>query len=129
MHTAQRRAAVGTEKFAFRKTIHGSWRDHPTRASASTAAEYEDMSIDEIFNGSTSNFPGLLTFVEKFVLLQRPDEETRVKLFKYINFIRGKARGILFFNPSSTFYPSYRYLYDDCDLDKKLCALPSEISM
>jgi hypothetical protein len=99
MHTAQRRAAVGTEKFAFRKMIHGSLRDHPAQVSASIAAEYEDMSIDEIFNGSTSNFPGLLTFVEKFVLLQRPDEETRVKLFKYIDFIRGKARGILCFNP------------------------------
>lgn len=118
MYIAQRRAAVGTEKFTFRKTIHGSLRDHPNRISASTTAEYEEMSIDEIFNGSTSNFPGLLTFVEEFVLLQQPDEETRVKLFKYIDF-----------NPSSTFYLSYRHLYDDCDLDKKLRALPSEISM
>lgn len=129
MYIAQRRAAVGTEKFTFRKTIHGSLRDHPNRISASTTAEYEEMSIDEKFNGSTSNFPGLLTFVEEFVLLQQPDEETRVKLFKYIDFIRGKARGIPFFNPSSTFYLSYRHLYDDCDLDKKLRALPSEISM
>jgi glutamate--cysteine ligase catalytic subunit len=63
--------------------------------SASTTTEYEEMTIDEIFNGSKSNFPGLLTFVEKYVELQSPDEETRVKLFKYIDFIRGKAQGLL----------------------------------
>ncbi|KAF8730364.1 hypothetical protein AX14_005601 [Amanita brunnescens Koide BX004] len=86
-------AAVVTEKFTFRTQFHGNLQlDH---RSASTTTEYEEMTIDEIFNGSKSNFPGLLTFVEKYVELQSPDEETRVKLFKYIDFIRGKAQGLL----------------------------------
>ena len=73
--------------------IHDSLPDH---YSASTTAEYEEMTIDEIFNGSKSNFPGLLDFVEKYVELKSPDQQTRDKLSKYIDFIRGKTQGLLF---------------------------------
>lgn len=106
--------------------IHDSLQDH---GSARTTAEYEEMTIDEIFNGSKSDFPGLLNFVEKYVELKNPDQQTRDKLSRYIDFIRGKTQGPLFCYPSSLFLLSRSYLYDDCDMDKKFRALSPKLSV
>ncbi|KAF8639152.1 hypothetical protein AX17_001641 [Amanita inopinata Kibby_2008] len=98
MHVAQRRNAAVRETFAFRKAIDTHKRCHHeekhTCSSPIATSEYEDMSLDEIFNGSDAKcFPGLLTFVEKYIESQNPDEETRAVLQDYVDFIRGKAKG------------------------------------
>lgn len=94
MHIAQRRNAVKQDRFSFRKVIKKSHKESHTFSSI-LPMEYEDMSIDEIFNG-TPSFPGLLSFVKRYVEESNPDQETKSRLFEYIDFIRCKANGLNF---------------------------------
>ncbi|KAM6501139.1 Glutamate-cysteine ligase domain containing protein [Amanita muscaria] len=91
MHIAQRRNAVKQDRFSFRKVIKKSHKESHTFSSM-LPMEYEDMSIDKIFNG-TPSFPGLLSFVKRYVEESNPDQETKSRLFEYIDFIRCKANG------------------------------------
>ncbi|KIM61721.1 hypothetical protein SCLCIDRAFT_1215815 [Scleroderma citrinum Foug A] len=71
----------------------------PTRPSivedVAVEDEYEEMSIQEIFCGKDSNFPGLLGLVDAYLatLETTPDEKKQID--KYLNLIRCRANGTL----------------------------------
>ena len=88
MKRAQKRDAIGTEKFHFRASLS------PT-SGMSPAVE---MSLGEIMLGKGSNFPGLLELVESFLDDLGMDFSTRVKLQSYMDFIRERSTGKLVSN-------------------------------
>ncbi|KJZ78733.1 Glutamate--cysteine ligase [Hirsutella minnesotensis 3608] len=58
--------------------------------------EYEEMTIDEIVNGSPSGqFPGLIPIVESYLDSVNVDVETRCQLATYLNLISKRASGEL----------------------------------
>lgn len=48
---------------------------------------YEEMTIDEIFNGKDCYFPGLLPLVYAYLEFVKCDEETFVKIDQYLKFV------------------------------------------
>ncbi|KAK5987530.1 Glutamate--cysteine ligase [Cladobotryum mycophilum] len=58
--------------------------------------EYEEMTIDEIVNGSlTGDFPGLIPIVESYLDSVNVDVETRCELATYLSLISKRASGEL----------------------------------
>ncbi|KOS23034.1 Glutamate--cysteine ligase [Escovopsis weberi] len=58
--------------------------------------EYEEMTIDEIVNGSsTGDFPGLIPLVESYLDSVNVDVETRCELATYLSLISKRASGEL----------------------------------
>lgn len=51
------------------------------------------MSIDEIINGRTDGFPGLIPLVESYLNSVNVDVETRCDLARYLDLIRKRASG------------------------------------
>lgn len=106
--------AVLKERFCFRKnpfpvrpsranTVMGD-ESRPGSAMPSRAGspgipvdeEYEDMSIDEIVNGSSNgDFPGLIPIVESYLDSVNVDVETRCELATYLSLISKRASGEL----------------------------------
>ena len=58
--------------------------------------EYEEMSINEIMNGSSGGFPGLIPIVESYLDSVNVDIKTRCELETYIDLVRRRASGELF---------------------------------
>ena len=58
--------------------------------------EYEEMTVDEIINGSeTGDFPGLIPIVESYLDSVNVDVTTRCELATYLDLIRQRASGQL----------------------------------
>ncbi|KAG1877248.1 glutamate-cysteine ligase-domain-containing protein [Suillus subluteus] len=57
--------------------------------------EYEEMSMEEIFVGKGSKFPGLLGVVEAYLDTLDIDEEERLQISKYLDLVRRRAIGSL----------------------------------
>lgn len=57
--------------------------------------EYEEMTIDEIMNGSDRGFPGLVPIVESYLDGVNVDIKTRCELDTYIDLVRKRASGEL----------------------------------
>ncbi|KAF8125726.1 glutamate-cysteine ligase-domain-containing protein [Boletus edulis] len=57
--------------------------------------EYEEMSMEEIFNGKGATFPGLLSLVEAYLDTLDIDPPERLRISKYIDFVRRRANGSL----------------------------------
>ncbi|KAH7326207.1 glutamate-cysteine ligase [Stachybotrys elegans] len=114
MERAHKLDAVLKEKFFFRKNVF------PSRPSRSTTVvgddsrpgsampsrpgspgipvdeEYEEMTVDEIINGSSEgDFPGLIPIVESYLDSVNVDVETRCELATYLDLIRKRASGEL----------------------------------
>lgn len=51
------------------------------------------MSIDEIINGRSDGFPGLIPLVESYLSSVNVDVETRCDLARYLDLIRKRASG------------------------------------
>lgn len=71
---------------------------HPSRPASPGAVEdeYEEMTIDEIVNGSTNGeFPGLIPIVESYLDSVNVDVETRCELATYLSLISKRASGQL----------------------------------
>lgn len=58
-------------------------------------AEYEEMTIDEIINGQSSQggFPGLVRLVEKYLDSMNVDITTRCEIGKYLSLVSQRASG------------------------------------
>lgn len=112
METAHRRDAVLDEKFYFRKDpfprrpprMNGAFASQSsTNTPQSSRApspgpvedEYELMTVDEIINGKSGGFPGLIPLVESYLDSLNVDVETRCELAQYLALIRGRANGSL----------------------------------
>ncbi|KAF8443157.1 glutamate-cysteine ligase-domain-containing protein [Boletus edulis BED1] len=57
--------------------------------------EYEEMSMEEIFSGKGATFPGLLSLVEAYLDTLDIDPPERLRISKYIDFVRRRANGSL----------------------------------
>lgn len=112
MQKAHARDAVLQEKFYFRKdpfsktprpaaSTNGSGVATPAQASRPASPvgpvedEYELMTIDEIINGKSEGFPGLIPLVESYLDSVNVDVETRCELARYLDLIRKRADGRL----------------------------------
>lgn len=118
MERAHARDAVLDGKFYFRKDpfparpsrsqsqvrgggerSNGAGLDSPsTRPSTPVIPvedEYEQMTIDEIMNGSSRGFPGLVPIVESYLDGVNVDITTRCELETYIDLVRKRASGEL----------------------------------
>lgn len=119
METAHERNAVLDSKFYFRKdpfgrraprhagqhSSHGSTFSSTTSSAVNTPppspplgpveSEYELMTIDEIVNGCSDGFPGLIPLVESYLNSVNVDVETRCFLASYLDLIRKRADGTL----------------------------------
>jgi glutamate--cysteine ligase catalytic subunit len=106
--------AVLKQKFWFRKNVFPS---RPSRATTVVGDdsrpgsampsrpgspvvpvedEYEEMTVDEIINGSSSgDFPGLIPIVESYLDSVNVDVETRCELATYLSLISQRASGQL----------------------------------
>ncbi|KAK2839200.1 Zn finger-containing GTPase- Activating Protein for ARF, partial [Arthroderma sp. PD_2] len=124
METAHARNAVLDEKFYFRKDpfphrLPRSQRHQQSRPSSPPSSnppspppsttpssplllpiesEYALMSINDIINGSSDGFPGLIPLVESYLDSLNVDVETRCALAKYLDLIRRRADGSLWTN-------------------------------
>jgi glutamate--cysteine ligase catalytic subunit len=113
METAHTRDAVLKEKFYFRKNpfpsrpprTHTGLSDDsrpdsatPSRPPSPTGPvedEYTLMTIDEIVNGSSGQFPGLVPLVENYLDSVNVDVQTRCELATYLELICDRASGKL----------------------------------
>ncbi|XP_064623415.1 glutamate--cysteine ligase-like isoform X2 [Lineus longissimus] len=86
MQTAQKRDAVLTEKFYFRKDINT-----PYGKTADDGEEYISMSIDEIINGKENVFPGLVPVIKDYLANMEVDIDTHCTIQQYLTFIQKRA--------------------------------------
>ena len=112
METAHQRNAVLDGKFYFRKNPFSSRIGKANGTSASGTStplqasrppsptgpveeEYELMTIDEVVNGHSCGFPGLIPLVENYLNSVNVDVETRCEIARYLDLIRKRASGQL----------------------------------
>ena len=117
MQRAQKRDAVNSQKFFFRRFIappcdesfmtegcacfssrKTSVSDPVDKSSWLPAHDaYEEMTIDEIFNGKSYYFPGLIPLVYAYLehIECDNDPEVFVRLDDYLQFISARAKGTL----------------------------------
>lgn len=108
MQKAQKRDALRTEKFWFRRNITSDKQQQPNGRSAqnekpSTAPgsntvngndEYELMTIDQIINGN-GTFPGLVPLINSYLSSMDVDADTHCTIQQYLRLIQRRASGKL----------------------------------
>ncbi|RDA89568.1 hypothetical protein CP533_5766 [Ophiocordyceps camponoti-saundersi (nom. inval.)] len=109
MERAHARDAVLGQRFFFRKNplpARGASRadedgssssrtGSPRRGRGPVEEEYEEMTADEIINGSSAGFPGLIPLVESYLDSVNVDVETRCQLAMYLGLVSKRASGEL----------------------------------
>lgn len=104
MATAHHRDAVLTEKFWFRKNLfpprkptNGTATPTPSRPASPGPVEKEYclMTIDEIMNGRTNEFVGLIPLIESYLNTVNVDVVTRCELAGYLSLVSKRASGEL----------------------------------
>lgn len=115
MQTSQKRGAVLTEKFWFKKNItgtpvaqtnnigndqsHSEMNNHDNEHDAMTDNngmddEYELMTIDQIINGK-GHFPGLVPLINSYLGSMDVDADTHCTIQQYLRLIQKRASGEL----------------------------------
>jgi glutamate--cysteine ligase catalytic subunit len=116
MKRGHARGAVATQKFHFRKFVapldsiveeDEESEEEIDQIPAGMCGKYEsdddffsgvadeEMTVDEIFNGKSTYFPGLIPLVYAYLEYVNCDEETFTHLNSYLQFISKKASGEL----------------------------------
>lgn len=109
MKVAHHRNAILEEKFWFRTNVFREGDEHSANGdavgngqangSASAAAanhgNYEQLSIDEIINGSATGFVGLIPIVRQYLQNVNVDTETLCTLEKHLSLVSKRASGEL----------------------------------
>jgi len=93
MGFAQKRGAVLTERFNFRKNLLDD--DQTESATGAVEDEYELMTIDEIINGKQPTFPGLIPLIHSYLDAVDVDVRTRCRLDRYLSLVSKRASGEL----------------------------------
>lgn len=96
MQTSQKRGAVLTEKFWFKKNINGA-KDQPNNHNEQSNGldfEYELMTIDQIINGKGC-FPGLVPLINSYLGSMDVDADTHCTIQQYLKLIQKRASGEL----------------------------------
>lgn len=110
MQKAQKRDALRTEKFWFRRNICSAKQAQPNGSSAgndanaaapsdkdnaaASADEYELMSIEQIINGNGA-FPGLVPLINSYLSSMDVDADTHCTIQQYLRLIQRRASGKL----------------------------------
>lgn len=107
MQNSQKRGALLTEKFWFRKNIKGSTENNNVSQPTSTTEmnnhneengptndEYELMTIDQIINGKGC-FPGLVPLINSYLGSMDVDADTHCTIQQYLKLIQKRASGEL----------------------------------
>lgn len=99
MQTSQKRGAVLTEKFWFKKNINGAKDqsgavNNHNNESNGLDAEYELMTIDQIINGKGC-FPGLVPLINSYLGSMDVDADTHCTIQQYLKLIQKRASGEL----------------------------------
>lgn len=86
----------------------------PTVEATSSEAPYEEMTMNEIFNGKGCYFPGLIPLVYAYLTYIHADPETFSKIDCYLQFISKRARGetitaATYFRNFVQAHPGYRH--------------------
>lgn len=95
---AQKRDACHEGRFWFRKDIFNKSPmngDIGTECDKSMADEYEQMTLNDIFNGNGSTFPGLIPLIDKYMSTMDVDINTYGKMKHYLQLIEQRASGVL----------------------------------
>lgn len=94
MSNAQKRSAALTEKFWFRKNIMSASKATSTDVNISNEnATYMAMSINEIVNGKTDEFPGLIPLIHYYLSKTEVDKDTHFTIHQYLQLISNRASG------------------------------------
>jgi glutamate--cysteine ligase catalytic subunit len=94
MSKAQKRSATLTEKFWFRKNITKAANGGGNANGGSNdEAAYKLMSIDEIINGKTGEFPGLIPYIHSYLSSMEVDTDTHCTVQQYLKLISRRASG------------------------------------
>ncbi|VVC45915.1 Hypothetical protein CINCED_3A009299 [Cinara cedri] len=93
MSKAQKRSAALTEKFWFRKNITSAFKAAGANTTLNNDAVYTPMSIDEIINGKTGEFPGLIPLIHSYLSSMDIDADTHCTIRKYLKLISRRASG------------------------------------
>lgn len=97
MQTSQKRGAVLTEKFWFKKNINGAKdqpNNHNEQSNGLDGDEYELMTIDQIINGKGC-FPGLVPLINSYLGSMDVDADTHCTIQQYLKLIQKRASGEL----------------------------------
>ncbi|CAB0033817.1 unnamed protein product [Trichogramma brassicae] len=89
MSRAQKRDALRTEKFWFRKDITSNAKQ------TNNEDEITEFTIDEIVNGKEDIFPGLIPLVYSYLASMDADADTHCTIQRYIKLIERRASGEL----------------------------------
>ena len=92
LERAQQRNACAEQKFYFRRNIFK--QADKTGESKRDECELEEMSLDEIVNGS-SNFPGCIPLIHQYLSYLDIDAETQCTIRQYLSLIESRANGTL----------------------------------
>ncbi|XP_063979497.1 glutamate--cysteine ligase catalytic subunit [Diachasmimorpha longicaudata] len=90
MAKAQKRDAVRTEKFWFRKDIRSEAKDDQKLED-----EYAEFTINEIINGKEGVFVGLIPLVNSYLASMNVDADTHCTVQRYLKLIQRRASGEL----------------------------------
>ncbi|XP_050432479.1 glutamate--cysteine ligase catalytic subunit [Adelges cooleyi] len=91
MRNAQKQSAAQKEKFWFRKNITS-----PSKATGVVNGTADDtlytlMSIDEIINGKSGEFPGLIPLIHSYLSSMEVDADTHCTIQQYLKLISKRA--------------------------------------
>ncbi|XP_076384766.1 glutamate--cysteine ligase isoform X1 [Megalopta genalis] len=89
MARAQRRDAIKTEKFWFRRNITSDTKNDDGQPECS------EYTIDEIINGKDDVFPGLVPLVNSYLASMDVDVDTHCSIQAYMKLIQKRASGEL----------------------------------
>ncbi|VDP01463.1 unnamed protein product [Heligmosomoides polygyrus] len=97
MKRAQKRDAVTKQKFLFRKSL-ATCKSAPENLKGppqcgEPSEEIEEMTINEIINGTDEGFPGLVPLIKQYLDSADVDVDTRCTVSQYLNFISKRASG------------------------------------
>lgn len=92
---AQKRNACHNGRFWFRKNIFSKQMNGNVNGNGLTENEYELMTMDEIFNGNGSSFPGLIPLINKYMSTMDVDIDIYKKMQRYLQLIERRASGEL----------------------------------
>uniref|UniRef100_A0A0M3KCE9 Glutamate--cysteine ligase n=1 Tax=Anisakis simplex TaxID=6269 RepID=A0A0M3KCE9_ANISI len=96
MNRAQKRNAILEQKLYFRKGLATCMTHQDTKKTAECKAppgEVVEMTVAEIMNGKTDEFPGLVTLIRQYLDSADVDVDTRCTISQYLNFIQKRASG------------------------------------
>jgi len=82
MKRAHQRDAVKQQKFYFRESVQPD-----------SADSFREMTADEIINGKEGGFPGVSTFILKYINASSMSDEIKQVVKKYISFVGKRASG------------------------------------